>query len=304
VIRIVSLLPSATEIVCALGLRNSLVGVTHECDWPPSVRTLPHVTRSLIPAAATSRQIDTLVRQRMETGLALYTLDESALAALAPDLIITQTLCDVCAVAEDEVRQAAARLPTQPRVLHLEPVTLDQVLQSIQQVAEAAGVSSHADAVVEQLRARRDAVIRRAGDATRRPRVAVLEWIDPLFCCGHWTPELVELAGGQEGLGIAGRPARTISWHELRQWQPEVLLLACCGYSVEQTLRDLSLLRSLPGWDELPCVRSRRVWAVDGSAYFSRPGPRLIDSLEILAHLIDPQRHELPAHLPPPVSCT
>lgn len=300
--RIVSLLPSATEIVCALGLQDALVGVTHECDWPPEVRNLPHVTRSLIPAGASSRQIDALVRERLETGRALYTLDEPILAALNPELIVTQALCDVCAVAEDEVRQAALRLPARPRVINLEPATLEDVLLSIHQVAEAAGVAERAAGVVARLRARRDAVVQRAA-AVDPPRVAVLEWIDPLFCCGHWTPELVALAGGQEGLGIAARPARTISWSELRDWQPEVLVLACCGYSIEQTLADLPSLRAHPGWSELPCVRSGRVWAVDGSAYFSRPGPRLLDSLEILAHIIDPQRQPLPPNLPQPVAC-
>ena len=292
--RIVSLLPSATEIVCALGLQESLVGVTHECDWPPEVRSLPHVTRSLIPAGASSRQIDALVRERLQTGRALYTLNEPVLEALRPDLIVTQALCDVCAVAEDEVRQAAGRLPDRPRVINLEPATLDEVLQSIHQVAEAAGVPDRAAQVVQRLRARRDAVVQRAAAAAHRPRVAVLEWIDPLFCCGHWTPELVELAGGREGLGLAGRPARTISWHEVCQWQPEVMVLACCGYGVEQTLADLPVLKAHSGWGDLPCVRSHRVWAVDGSAYFSRPGPRLIDSLEILAHARDPLRHALP----------
>lgn len=302
--RIVSLLPSATEIVCALGLQEALVGVTHECDWPPEVRSLPHVTRSLIPPGSSSRQIDAMVRERLQTGRALYTLDEPVLAALNPDLIITQALCDVCAVAEDEVRQAALRLPGRPTVVNLEPVTLDDVLQSIHQVAEAAGILERAASVVEQLRARRDAVVQRTATSKYRPRVAVLEWIDPLFCCGHWTPELVELAGGKEGLGIAGRPARTISWQEIRDWQPEVMVIACCGYNVEQTLADLPLLKAHASFSELPCVRSGRVWAVDGSAYFSRPGPRLIDSLEILAHAIDPQHHMLPSHLLPPVPCT
>lgn len=299
--KIVSLLPSATEIVCSLGLRESLVGVTHECDWPPGVDQLPKVTRTLIPHDASSAVIDGLVRERLKTQRALYTLDLPAFERLAPDLIVTQTLCDVCAVAEDEVRAAACKLPGSPRVLNLEPTTLDDVLASIRHVAEAAGVAQRADGVLGELQARIDAVVRRTARRSARPRVLLLEWIDPPFSCGHWSPQLVELAGGTEAIGRAGERSRTIAWEEVLACRPEVMFIACCGFNVERTLADVPFLRARPGWNALPCVRDDRVYVVDGSAYFSRPGPRLVDSLEILAHALAPELHPLPAGLPPPV---
>jgi iron complex transport system substrate-binding protein len=300
--RIVSLLPSATEIVCSLGLGERLVGVTHECDWPAFVLGLPKVTRTLIPHEATSRQIDDLVRERLQTQRALYTLDLPVLEALCPDVIVTQALCDVCAVAEEEVRAAACSLPGHPRVVNLEPATLAQVLDSIAQVAEATGTEDRAKVVVHGLRARIDAVAARTESLRGRPRVTLLEWIDPPFSCGHWSPELVRLAGGVEGIGREGSPSRTLRWEEVVAWEPEVLCVACCGFTVERTLQDLEILRGYPGWEDLPCVRARRVYVVNGSHYFSRPGPRLVDSLEILGHALHPNVHPLPSGLPAAVS--
>jgi len=296
--RIVSLLPSATEIICALGLGDQLVGVTHECDYPDFVNGLSKVTRTLISHDATSARIDELVRARLQTQLALYTLDLPTLEALRPDLIVTQALCDVCAVAVEEVRAAACTLPGQPRVLNLEPQSLGEVLESVRQVGEATGRQEQAAAAVATLQARVEAVAARSAQLTQRPRVALLEWIDPPFSCGHWSPELVRLAGGREGLGQEGRPSRTLSWPEVHAWRPEVLFLACCGFNVTRTFQDLPLLRSSPGWRDLPCVQNGRVYLVDGSAYFSRPGPRLVDSLEILANALHPEIHPLPKGLP------
>lgn len=299
--RIVSLLPSATEIICALGLEDQLVGVTHECDYPPFVCQLQKVTRTLIPAEASSGEIDRLVRQRLQTDRALYTLDLPVLQVLRPDLIVTQALCDVCAVAEDEVRAAACMLPGGPRVINLEPRTLSEVLASIRQVATAVGVDRSAEEVLTGLTARVAAVVSRTAGLQRRPRVALLEWLEPPFSCGHWSPELVRLAGGIEGLGQEGRPSRTLRWDEVLAWQPEVVFIACCGFSVERTLCDLPLLRLVPGLRHVPAVRSGRVYVTDGSHYFSRPGPRLVDSLEILAHTLHPEVHPLPNGLPHPV---
>lgn len=299
--RIVSLLPSATEIVCILGLEGQLVGVTHECDYPPFVRHLPKVTRTLIPLEASSGEIDRLVRQRLQTDRALYSLDLPVLQGLRPDLMVTQALCDVCAVAEDEVRAAACMLPGSPRVINLEPQTLSEVFASIRQVATAAGMDRTAEEVVTRLTDRVAAVVRRTAGLQRRPRVALLEWLDPPFSCGHWSPELVRLAGGVEGLGQEGQPSRTLGWDEVLAWQPEIVFIACCGFSVERTVRDLPLLQSAPGWQDVPAVRSGRVYVTDGSHYFSRPGPRLVDSLEILAHTLHPEVHPLPDGLPPPV---
>ncbi len=298
--RIVSLLPSATEIICALGLEDQLVGVTHECDFPASVQRLPKVTRTLIPADATSGEIDRLVRERLRTNRALYTLDLPVLEKLRPDLLVTQALCDVCAVAEDEVRAAACMLPGGPRVINLEPQTLSEVFVSLRQVATAAGVEWCAEALIGALTARVEAVVARAA-RLERPRVALLEWLDPPFSCGHWSPELVRLAGGVEGLGQEGRPSRTLRWDDVLAWKPEVVFIACCGFSVERTLCDLPLVRFAPGWQDLAAVRAGRVYVTDGSHYFSRPGPRLVDSLEILAHTLHPEVHPLPAGLPPPV---
>jgi iron complex transport system substrate-binding protein len=296
--RIVSLLPSATEIVCALGLESSLVGVTHECDFPPAVAALPKVTRTLIPHDAASADIDALVRERLKTQQALYTLDLPTLEALAPDLLVTQALCDVCAVAEAEVRDAACALPGRPRVVNLEPTCLEDVLACLGLVAEAAGVEARGRDVVAALRGRVAAVAARAAQVQPSPTVGLLEWIDPPFSSGHWTPELIALAGGRPLLGTAGTRSRTLAWDDVRAADPDVLLIACCGFDVARTRQDLPILTRQPGFAALTAVRAGRVYVTDGNAYFSRPGPRLVDSLEILAHAIAPHVHPLPTGLP------
>ena len=292
--RIVSLLPSATEIVCELGLGEQLVGVTHECDFPAFVRGLPKVTQTLIPHDASSREIDELVRERLKTARALYSLDLPILGRLRPDLIVTQALCDVCAVAESEVTAAACRLPGRPTVVNMEPMSLAEVFESLQLVGDAAGVSRQARDVVARLQARVAAVVERDQTIADRPRVVMLEWIDPPFCAGHWSPELVRLAGGSEVIGREGQPSRTTAWEEIVRVDPQVLVIACCGFDVERTRRDLPILVAYPGFAGLSCVRSGQVYLIDGSAYFNRPGPRLVDSLELLAHALHPQVHPLP----------
>jgi iron complex transport system substrate-binding protein len=216
------------------------------------------------------------------------------LEALRPDLMVTQALCNVCAVAEDEVRAASCALPGSPRVVNLEPRTLSDVFEAIRDVGRAAGVPGEADRYVAALTARVDAVVTRAATATYRPRVALLEWLDPPFACGHWNPELVRLAGGVEGLGQEGEPSRQATWEEVVAWRPEVVLISCCGFDVERTIQDIPLLDRVAGWGDLPAVRDDRVYVTNGSAYFSRPGPRLVESLEILAHVIDPDLHPSP----------
>lgn len=297
--RIISLLPSATEIVCQLGLADKLVGVTHECDFPPAVRSLPKVTRSFIAADASSREIDSLVRERLKIETALYTLDMPTLERLRPDLIVTQALCDVCAVSEAEVRAAACSLPGTPRVINLEPNCLKDVFDCLRLVGEATGCASRAADEIVGLQARVAAVEARSLSIAVRPRVVLLEWIDPPFSSGHWSPELVRLAGGAEALGTAGERSRTLDWPQVVEAAPEVLIIACCGFGVERTLADLPILQGYCGWSDLPCVRSGRVYVVDGSAYFNRPGPRLVDSLEILANALHPDVHPLPSGLPP-----
>jgi iron complex transport system substrate-binding protein len=296
-VRIVSLLPSATEIVCELGLGDQLVGVTHECDYPPFVAHLPKVTRTLIPHDAPSRDIDALVRERLKTRRALYSLDLPVLEELRPDLLVTQALCDVCAVAEEEVTAAACSLPRRPRVVNLEPTRLAEVFDCLRLVGQAASVPEMADRVIAALMARVEAVTERAKTIPHRPRVVLLEWIDPPFSSGHWSPELVRLAGGVEGIGREGERSRTIRWDEVVAFDPEVMVIACCGFTVERTLQDIPILRRYPGFADLRCVRDGRVFVVDGNAYFSRPGPRLVDSLELLGHCLHPAECPLPAHL-------
>jgi iron complex transport system substrate-binding protein len=298
--RIVSLLPSATEIVCALGLEENLVGVTHECDYPPFVKALPKVTRTLIPHDASSADIDALVRERLETTRALYSLDMPVLEDLRPNLLVTQALCDVCAVAEAEVSAAACTLPGLPKVLNLEPMSLEDVFTTLHLVGRATDRDAKAVEVVEGLRRRVRVVQERTQNIppAERPKVAFVEWIDPIFNGGHWNPTLVEMAGGIDVLGSVGQPSRTTPWEMLVEAQPDVLFIACCGFSRERTLQDIPLLESRPGWSDLPCVRNGRIYVTDGNAYFSRPGPRLVDSLEIMAHALHPNLHPLPDGLP------
>ncbi len=289
--RIVSLLPSATEIVCVLGLGDRLVGVTHECDYPQSVQSLPRVTRTVIPVDAASCEIDRLVSEQLNTTKALYQLDLPLLKELRPDVIVTQSLCDVCAVSPNEVQMALAQLPGTPRVVNLEPQSLDGLFEAIRQVASAVGLS--ADDTIRHLRRRVEAVAMRSAGVSKRPRVTFLEWLDPLFSSGHWNPELVRIAGGIEGLGKEGQPSRRLRWDEVLAWQPEVVVMACCGFTIERTCQDLAGTQAIAGWQELPAVRSGRVYVADGSHYFNRPGPRLIESLELLAHAIHPDHHPL-----------
>jgi iron complex transport system substrate-binding protein len=293
-VRIVSLLPSATEIVCELGLRDQLVGVTHECDYPASVKDLPKVTRTLIPTDATSREIDALVRDRLGEQSALYTLDMEMLERVAPDLIVTQALCDVCAVAETEVRNAACLLPGGPPVVNLEPETMGEVLDCIRQVARAIGEPACAEPVIARLQERIDRVTSRVAKTSTRPRIALLEWLDPPFSTGHWNPELIRLAGGVDGFGREGQKSVTLAWEQVTAWQPEIVLISCCGFTIERTMDEVGVLRDVPGWEDVPAVRDGRVFVTDGSSYFSRPGPRLVDSLELLAHVIHPSENPLP----------
>ena len=295
--RIVSLLPSATEIVCELGLGGALVGVSHECDHPSAVRGLPQLTRSLVPAAATGGEIDAAVRDRVHRRQPLYALDADTLARLAPDLIVTQALCDVCAVAEEAVAAVVGRLRPAPRVVNLEPLRLADVLTAHREVAEAAGVPAAGAAATDRLRRRIDAVSARSGAVAHRPGVVILEWFDPPFTAGHWSPEIVHLAGGRELLGRTGEPSRTVAWDDVVVADPDVLVVSCCGFDLPRTRRELPTLAARPGFATLRCVREGRVILLDGNAYLSRPGPRLVDALEIVAHALHPQIHPLPPGL-------
>jgi iron complex transport system substrate-binding protein len=286
--RIVSLLPSATEIVAALGLGDQLVAVTHECDYPEYVKELPKVTRTLIPHDASSAEIDRLVRDQLKTQKALYTLDEELLLKLQPDAIVTQALCDVCAVAEEEVQTAACKLSCAPTIVNLEPMTLSQVLDSIQQVADSCGVSDRGRAVTASLSQRIDRIVAEGARFANRPRVLFLEWLDPPFSGGHWNPELVRLAGGIEVLGKEGRPSRTLSWEEIAAADPDMIVVACCGFDEARARHDIAQLESLEEWISLRAVSTGSIHVFDGNQYFNRPGPRLVESLELLHNAICP----------------
>jgi iron complex transport system substrate-binding protein len=287
--RVVSLLPAATEIVAALGRLDDLVAVSHECDFPPEVAAKPRVTRCEIHGnALPSGEIDRWVRNELHTQRTLYTMDEPLLRDLAPDVILTQRLCDVCAVGYDSVTALAATLPGPPAVVNLEPLRLGDVFQDVLNVGSALDARDAAVRVVGELQARVNAVKRRTASLARR-RCVLLEWIDPLYRTGHWGPDVVAAAGGVEMVGVAGTNAAVVPWEAVRAAKPEVLVIACCGFDVARTMQDVPLLRAQPGWDDLPAVRDGRVWVMDGCAYVSRPGPRLADTIELLASCLHPE---------------
>ncbi len=287
--RIISLLPSATEILFALGLDDEVRAVTHECDYPAAALGKPHITRSLLAPDLTSGEIDAAVREQLVASAhSLYTIDRDLLAVIDPTLIVTQRLCEVCAVAYDEVLEAVRSLPRRPEVINLEPERLDDVLRDIETVGAATGREAEAAALTASLRARIETVRVIAARATTRRRVAFIEWLDPIFCGGHWNPELIEIAGGVDNIGKLGERSEQVAWERIVADQPEIMVIAACGFTEERSRQDEPLLRALPGFEDLPCARANRVHFVDGAAYFSRPGPRLVDSLELLAHLIHP----------------
>lgn len=283
------MLPAATEIVGALALMDQLVGVSHECDYPEEANHRPRVTHcEIYGRGLPSLEIDRWVSRRLSAGESLYTLDEALLRELAPELILTQKLCDVCAPAFGSVAALAATLPSRPRVLNLEPKSLTDVFENIRSVALAMGHAERAENVCRELERRVVAVVDRVKPFSR-PSVFVMEWTEPIYNAGHWTPELVRLAGGSAVLGNEGADSTRIAWDDLRNADPEVIVIACCGHRVERTLQDLPRLETLTGWSSLRAVRTGRVFVTDGSAYFSRPGPRLVDSLELLALACHPE---------------
>ncbi len=300
--RIVSLLPSATEIICQVGLGDYIVGVSHECDYPSFVKELPNVTESLIPKDASSLEIDVAVRQQLSTEKAIYHLDMEVLKELKPDFIITQSLCEVCAVAEDEVLEAVCELPGDAQIINLEPMTLEDVFHTLLLVGEKTNFEQQARLAVDKLKNRVESVIEITEKniaLNARPRLVFLEWLDPLFNAGHWTPELIEYAGGISLLSNKHQPSNTISWDSIVDINPDTLFVACCGYNLERTLLDMPILENKSEWSNLKASNQKQVFVTDGNAYFSRPGPRLVDGMEIMAHALHPDVHKLPEGLLP-----
>ena len=282
--RIVSLLPSATEMLFALGLGDELAAVTHECDHPLEALELPRITRDVIGPGLEAGEIDRAVRALTEEGRSIYELDETRLRDLQPDLIVTQALCTVCAVSYDDVKAVAERLDPRPRVLSLDAGTLGEVLGDLRVLAEATDREDAGAELAEDAASRIDRV-RLAVRGQKPVRVAALEWLDPVFVAGHWTPQMIEYAGGLDVLGLPGESSETVTWEILEAAAPEVIVVMPCGYDAERAQEEAYTFG-----DELAEVGARRVVAVDASAYFSRPGPRLVDGLELLAHVLHPHR--------------
>jgi len=291
--QICSLLPSATEILYALMLGDSVAGVTHECDFPPEAAGKPALIRPRVDPHAQPAEIDRQVSELVARGESIYAVDAELLASLAPDLIVTQDLCHVCAASPDDLAAALTRLPKQPRVLTLTPHSLADVWEDIRRVGEATGRQRDSEALAAKLAARVVAVAEIAKGASARPRVLCLEWLDPFYIGGHWVPEMVGLAGGEDVLGRAGEPSFRATAEEIAGTNPDVIIVMPCGYSATRTAAEFDWRLFPASWRDFPAVRERRVFGVDANSYFSRPGPRLADGVELLAHLFHPELFSL-----------
>lgn len=288
--KICSLLPTATEILFSLGLGDDVVGVTHECDYPPEARQKRCVVRTVIEQdRMSSDEIDRTVRAALRSGGSLYQVDVDALRELAPDLLVTQELCEVCAIDTEHVMRSLATLPSRPEILSLHPHTLQDIFRDIRLIGAQTGRGQEAEDLVRRLQDRMARVQDLVADLPR-PRVICVEWLEPLMACGHWVPEQVALAGGQEVFSRAGEQSRVVEWPQIREADPDALILMPCGFSIARTRQELSLLTSLSGWEALRAVQSRHVWLVNGPAYFNQSGLRLVDGIEVLAGLLHPDR--------------
>lgn len=294
-LKIASLLPSTTEIVCALGLEENLVGITHECDFPVSIVGKPHLTASRIShETMSSREIDHAVRSNLDGHGSIYNLDEKLLEQLNPDLILTQELCEVCAVSYKTVQKAAKIFVADAKVVSLEPNTIADIFDNIKTIGDLCGVSEIAEKVVENLQNRLDKIREKTENLENRPPVYMLEWLEPPFAPGHWTPEQVEIAGGNCLLGTAGKKSQTTTYTAIFESKPEILVLIPCGYYTNDILLQLEQTKFPANWRDLPAVKNNNVWAMDASAYFSRPAPRVVDGAEILAKIFHPQIFGVP----------
>ncbi|HEY6659761.1 MAG TPA: ABC transporter substrate-binding protein [Pyrinomonadaceae bacterium] len=291
-LRIVSFLPSATEMACALGLADSIVGITHECDYPPEIKNKPVVVRNVLPLESmTQSEIDRAVADRIRDGQSLYQIDEQLLRELAPDLILTQNLCQVCAPSGNEVSQVIKALPKTPQILWLTPQSLSEIFDNVRELGAATDRAAEAEALVNDCRRRLENLANRVEAVSYRPRVFCMEWLDPVYASGHWVPELVKIAGGIDELGRERGESVRVSWEDIAAWSPEVLVIMPCGFNLQQTMKQVWSVfgyHSSPFFD-LPAVRNGRVYAVDANSYFARPGPRVVEGAELLAKLIHPQ---------------
>jgi iron complex transport system substrate-binding protein len=287
--RIVSLLPAATEIAAALGLIDQVIGVSHECDFPSEANKRSRVTHCPVHhAGLTSVEVDEWVRRALRENGTIYSLDEPLLRTLQPDVILTQKLCDVCAVGYGTVAKLAQTLPGPPRVVNLEPTSLADIFDDIRRVADACDVRGRTEKLIAKLSERVENVRERSTRIPDRRGCFLMEWVDPPFCSGHWGPELVEIAGGHDPLGRKHQPSAQIEWQQVLDARPEIIVLALCGYDIDRARRDYELLRRFPGFGSMPAVYSGQVYIVNATAYFARPGPRIVDSLEILAGILHP----------------
>jgi iron complex transport system substrate-binding protein len=289
--RIASLVPSATEMLFALGLGDCVVGVTHECDYPPESRSRPHLTRTVLPPGLSTVEIDTAVKAIVGEGRAIYELDVDQLAKLNPDLIVTQAVCDVCAVAYEDVVDIAARLPSQPRILAQDPSTLAEMLEELIRLGEMTGTESQAHELRGELEGRLAAVRATVSD-TSLPRVVALDWLDPPFVGGHWIPEMVSIAGGEDVAGPPGLDSPEVRWGELSGLNPDVVVAMPCGWYAEEARAEV-----MAQWSRIEALGANRVFAVDGASTFSRPGPRLVDGVELLGHLLHPDLVDPPGNI-------
>jgi iron complex transport system substrate-binding protein len=288
--RIVSLIASSTEIVCALGFEDQLVGRSHECDFPESVKRLPVCTATKFQTDGRSYEIDQRVKAILQEGLSVYRVDAEKLKQLHPDIIITQTQCEVCAVSLKDVEAAVCEMiDSRPKIVSLQPNALADIRADIMRVAEALDASEQGRALISRLQQRMSAIAERTNALTKKPAVACVEWIDPLMAAGNWMPELVEMAGGINLFGEAGKHSPWMTWEQLLEKNPEVMVILPCGFDIERTRQDMPILMQKPGWSQLQAVRNHQVYLADGNQYFNRPGPRIAESLEILAEILHPE---------------
>lgn len=290
-LRIISLLPAATEIVCALGMQQKLVGRSHECDYPEEIKSLPVCSSATVGNHQSSREIDNKVKEILSEALSVYTIDREKIKQLQPDVVITQAQCEVCAVSLKDVEQALSGfLDKQTQIVSLEPAQLNDVFENIRQVAAALNVPDRGEALIEDLTERLDIIRHKLKFIEAKPSVSCIEWLDPLMVSGNWVPELVAIAGGKAILAEQGKHSPYVEWNDILLQDPDIIVVMPCGFPIERTLKEINILLELPGFNDLKAVKEGKLFIADGNQYFNRPGPRIVDSIEILAEIINPKQ--------------